>query len=200
FLIRRPGHAWYFIFDRAVKTFQAVAFNEGDHIVFQIVEVLFHRFAEYIIARSRQARAFLVAAGQLDKLTHCQYQRPAIRLRMTHFDQIDLLPSLVTRSAYGRHTAEVHHQWQGQRSFSARTIFAICELESSTVSFSNLPAENQTNAAAAVLGGKKRDKEVVTVEKARAFVEHGNFERVGPQSPANCDCTWMFRRKIQRGI
>src|SRR5215472_17314861 len=130
FLIRRPGHARYFILNRAVKTFQAVAFDKGDHVVFQIVQVLFHRFAEYIIARSRQARAFLL-----------------------------------TCSAHSGHAAEVHHQWQGQRSFSARTIFAICELECSTVSFSNLTAENQTDAAAAVLGGKKRDKEVVTVEK-----------------------------------
>src|SRR5215813_10022865 len=96
--------------------------------------------------------------------------------------------------------AEVYHQRERQGGFSPGAVFAVGQLQTTAVGFSNLAAENQANAAAAVLGSKEWNKKILAVQKPRPFVEHKNFQRVGPESPAYGHLARVFFREVERGI
>src|SRR5579864_4632070 len=59
---------------------------------------------------------------------------------------------------------------QGQHSLTACPVSAVGELQHAAVGLSDLSAQDQTDAATAVLGGEEWNKKIVAVEQAGALV------------------------------
>src|SRR5271169_6151607 len=85
---------------------------------------------------------------------------------------------------------------QAQARFAAALGLAIFERERSAVSFGNLPAENQANARAALLGGEERDEEVRWVGDARPVVLHPDFDVAVFVLPAHANTAAGFERGV----
>jgi hypothetical protein len=89
---------------------------------------------------------------------------------------------------------------QREHSFTARPVRPIGELQHAAVGFSDLAAQDQTDAAAAVLGGEEWNKKIVTVEQAGALVADEDFNAARVGAPAYFNRAGMFERGIKRSV
>ncbi len=62
--------------------------------------------------------------------------------------------------------------------------------------FGDLAAQDEADAAAAVLGGKEWHEKIVTVEEAGAFVADEDLNAASVGAPADLDRARMFERGI----
>ena len=76
-------------------------------------------------------------------------------------------------------------------------ISAVGELQHAAVGFSDLAAQDQTDAAAAVLGGEEWNKKIVAVEQAGALVADEDFNAARVGAPAHFHGAGMFERRDQ---
>src|SRR6266481_4758616 len=60
--------------------------------------------------------------------------------------------------------------WQRDHGFATAAVGPVGKLQHASVGLGDLAAQNQPNAAAAVLGSKEGDKEVVAVQQAGTVV------------------------------
>src|SRR3954468_250140 len=74
---------------------------------------------------------------------------------------------------------------QRQHSFTACPVRAVSELQHAAVGFSDLAAQDQANAAAAVLGGEEWNEKIVAVEQAGALVSDEDFNAARVGAPAH---------------
>src|SRR5947209_6672273 len=89
---------------------------------------------------------------------------------------------------------------QRNNSFAAGAVAAVGELEHAAVGLGDLAAEDQADAAAAVLGSEERHEKIVTVEQAGTFVADEEFNTARIGAPAHFDRACMFERGIERGV
>jgi hypothetical protein len=94
----------------------------------------------------------------------------------------------------------VIRDWQGEHGFTALSIIAVGELQHAAVGFCDLAAQDQTDAAAAVLGGEEWNKKIVAVEQAMALVADEDFNTARVGAPAHFNGAGMFERGIKRGV
>ena len=80
------------------------------------------------------------------------------------------------------------------------SVIAVGELQHAAVGFGDLPAQDQTNAAAAVLGGEEWNKKIVAVEQAGALVADEDFNAARIGAPAYFNRAGMFDGGIKRGV
>ena len=89
---------------------------------------------------------------------------------------------------------------QCEHRFAALSIRAVGELQHAAVGFCDLAAQDQTDAAAAVLGGEEWNKKIVAVEQAGALVADEDFNAARVGAPAHFHGAGMFERGIKRGV
>ena len=81
---------------------------------------------------------------------------------------------------------------QGQHGFTACPVIAVGELQHAAVGFCDLSAQDQTDAAAAVLGGEEWNEKIVAVEQAGALVADEDFHAARVGAPAHFHGAGMF--------
>ena len=89
---------------------------------------------------------------------------------------------------------------QRQHCFAARPVSAVGELQHAAVGFCDLSAQDQTDAAAAVLGGEERNEKIVAVEQAGALVTDEDFNAARVGAPAHLNRAGMLERGVKRGV
>ena len=62
--------------------------------------------------------------------------------------------------------------------------------------FRDLPAEDQADARAALLGGEERNKKIRGIRNSRPFVDHAHFEIAVRRFPADADAAASFERSF----
>ena len=94
-------------------------------------------------------------------------------------------------------TRAVIRDRQRQHGFTACPVRAVGELQHAAVGFCDLAAQDQTDAAAAVLGGEEWNKKIVAVEQAGALVADEDFNAARVGAPAHFNGAGMFERRDQ---
>src|SRR5258708_28130693 len=89
---------------------------------------------------------------------------------------------------------------QGHGGFTACPVGPVGKSQNPSMGFSNLPAQDQPNSAAAVLGGKERNKQIVAIQQSGAFVANNNLHTARVGVPPDFDRSGMTQRRVQRSI
>ena len=87
---------------------------------------------------------------------------------------------------------------QAKPGLAPSSVRAVPQSELSTVSFGDLPAENETNAGTARFGGEERHEQVGGIGKPRTIVDNPQFHLAAFARPSNLHATFGFQRGIGR--
>src|SRR5277367_3400751 len=87
---------------------------------------------------------------------------------------------------------------KAQTSFGTAMRGTIFECERAAVSFGDLPAENQTDARASLLGGEKRHKKIRSAGDSWAIVLNPHFDAAVLAFPADAHAAAGFESSVHR--
>src|SRR5258708_37886838 len=85
----------------------------------------------------------------------------------------------------------VVNQRQSNGGLTTRPVAAVCELQGAPVPFCDLPAQDQSYSASAVLRGKERHKQIVRVKKPRSLIPDKDFNAPAPGTPSDLHRAWL---------